>query len=161
MGNNTPKKSRSAETHADLLLMEGLAKHEAALPSMVIGGKLRSSKDIATIVKTRVDASRAAVSNRAAWLASIQTEDETRVQTAALVSGLRKCVLVAFADQVDVLADFGLTPRKERVDTPEAKRVATERAKATRAARHTMGPKQKAAIKGEATGELRGPPLEP
>jgi hypothetical protein len=61
---------------------------------------------------------------------------------------MRQALLVAFADQVDVLADFGLTGRKTRVVTPEEKVTAAAKARATRAARHTMGKRQKAAIKG-------------
>jgi hypothetical protein len=44
---------------------------------------------------------------------------------------------------VDALATFGLTPRKPRVVSPEARVAAAAKAKATRAARHTMGKKQK------------------
>ena len=55
---------------------------------------------------------------------------------------------MAFAGQVDTLADFGLTARAKHVATPEEKLASTDKAKATRAARHTMGSKQKAAIKG-------------
>jgi hypothetical protein len=57
--------------------------------------------------------------------------------------------LVAFAGSIDTLADFALKARKPRTPlTPEQKAAAVAKAEATRAARHTMGPKQKAAIKG-------------
>jgi hypothetical protein len=47
-----------------------------------------------------------------------------------------------------MLAKFGLTPRQRPVTTPEVKVAAAVKAAATRAARHTMGPKEKAKIKG-------------
>jgi hypothetical protein len=56
--------------------------------------------------------------------------------------------LVFFAGQVDALSDFGLTGRKTPVVSPETRVAAANKAKATREARHTMGKKQKAAIKG-------------
>ena len=58
---------------------------------------------------------------------------------------------MAFAGQMDTLADFGLTARAKHVATPEEKIASAAKAKATRAARHTMGSKQKAAIKGTVT----------
>jgi hypothetical protein len=55
-----------------------------------------------------------------------------------------------FAGQIEALGDFGLTARKPRAPVaPAAKAVSVEKAKATRAARHTMGSKQKAKITGE------------
>jgi hypothetical protein len=45
-----------------------------------------------------------------------------------------------------------LTPRKPHVVTPEVKVAAAAKAKATRAARHTMGAQQKAGIKGALDG---------
>jgi hypothetical protein len=50
---------------------------------------------------------------------------------------------VALAGSIDGLADFGLTPRKVRVLTPEKKAIAAAKAKATRAARGTKGSVQK------------------
>ena len=61
---------------------------------------------------------------------------------------MKQGLLVAFGGQLDTLADFGLTARAKHVTTPEEKLAATDKAKATREARHTMGSKQRAAIKG-------------
>jgi hypothetical protein len=55
---------------------------------------------------------------------------------------------VAFGSQLDTLVAFGLTARAKHVATSEEKLAATAKAKATRAARHTMGSRQRAAIKG-------------
>ena len=61
---------------------------------------------------------------------------------------MKQGLLVAFAGQLDTLADFGLTARAKHVATPEEKLASTAKAKATRAARHTMGSRQRAKIKG-------------
>src|SRR5581483_8311817 len=51
------------------------------------------------------------------------------------------------------LADFGLTPKKARTpQTVEAKAAATAKREATRAARNTMGAKQKLKVKGNVVG---------
>jgi hypothetical protein len=48
------------------------------------------------------------------------------------------------------LANYGIAPDKEATPlTPEQVVARAAKAKATREARHTMGPKQKAKIKGQ------------
>ena len=148
MGSNTPKKNRNDETAADQNLIDGLNKHAATIPSIVIGGASITTKDIVATLQSRIDSAKAAPSTRATWQAAVQADRAERDKTKTFVSGLRQALLVAFAGQVDTLADFGLTARKPRVVTPEQKLAAAAKAKATRAARHTMGKKQKAAIKG-------------
>ena len=150
MGSNTPKKTRAATTSADRTLIDGLGKHEAAIPSMVIAGQLLTTKDVVAVVQSRVDACAAAISTKSAWLAALEAEAGRLARTDAFISGVKKCLLVAFDGRSDALADFGLTPRKPRVDSPDMKLAAAAKARATRVARHTMGPRQKKAITGDA-----------
>jgi hypothetical protein len=148
MGSNTPKKNRSAGTIAERTLIEGFQKHAAALPGVVIGGAWRPTGDLTAIVQGRIDVSKEALTARAAWLAALEAERDNHEVSRTMLGLLRQAILVAFHGQIDVLADFGLTPRKARVDPPEAKIASAAKAKATRAARHTMGSRQRAAIKG-------------
>jgi hypothetical protein len=57
-----------------------------------------------------------------------------------------------FGNQADVLADFGLALPKARATKLETKVQAVVKGKATRQARHTMGKKQKASVKGTPNG---------
>jgi hypothetical protein len=148
MGTNTPNTNRTDEMTADQKLIDGLNKHAASIPGIVIAGASATTKDIVVTLQSRVDSAKAVQSSRATWLAAVQADRVLRDKTKTYVSGLRQALLVAFAGQIDVLADFGLTPRKPRVVTPEEKVATAAKAKATRVARHTMGKKQKAAIKG-------------
>ncbi len=151
MGINTPNQNRADEITADQSLIDGLNKHATTIPSIMIGGASVTTKDIVATLQSRVDSAKAAASTRATWLTAVQADRAERDKTKTYVSGLRQALLVAFVGQVDTLADFGLTPRKPRVVSPEEKVAAAAKAKATRAARHTMGKKQKAAIKGTVT----------
>jgi len=72
--------------------------------------------------------------------------EHARTRTAT--AGLRQAMMVAFGAQLDTLADFGLAPRKARVQTPDQKIAATAKAKATREARHTLGKVQRSKITG-------------
>jgi hypothetical protein len=148
MGTNTPNTNRTDEITADQKLIDGLNKHATSIPGIVIAGASATTKDIVVTLQSRVDSARTVQSSRASWLAAVQTDRALRDKTKTYVSGLRQALLVAFAGQIDVLADFGLTPRKPRVVTPEEKVATAAKARATRVARHTMGKKQKAAIKG-------------
>ncbi len=80
----------------------------------------------------------------------MKADRDERAKTKTFVSGFRQTLKVAFDGSIDALSDFALSPRKLHVPTPEQKAKANAKAKATRAARHTMGPKQKLAIKGAA-----------
>src|SRR5450432_1410480 len=143
MGTNTPKKNRIDETNADQTLIDGLKKHEAAIPTVAIAGSTVTTKDIVATLQSRLDSIKAVLSHRASWLAVIQDDRALREKTKTFVAGLKQALLVAFSGQIDTLADFGLTARRVPVATPEQRIAATAKALATRAARHTMGSKQR------------------
>src|SRR5579859_7417548 len=148
MASNTPKKNRTDQITAEQTLVDGFNKHAALIPSMVINGAAQTTKDIVTTLQSRIDSAKAAQSARATWQTAIRTDRTLRNTTKTYVSGVKQGLLVAFAVQLDTLADFGLTARAKHVATPEQKIARAAKAKATRAARHTMGKKQKAEIKG-------------
>jgi hypothetical protein len=137
---------------ADQSLISGLTKHEQSLSSFLVGSTSFKTSDIITALQARIAAANTAQSTRATWLTAVKANANERASTKALVSGVRQQVQVMFAGSVDTLADFGLKPRKVRAaPTPEEKVAAAAKAKATRAARHTMGSKQKKGVKGTVT----------
>ncbi|MDP9001320.1 MAG: hypothetical protein M3O46_14560, partial [Myxococcota bacterium] len=143
--------NRSQQQTDDQSLIDGLKKHEQTLPSLTIAGTSLKTADLIGILQARIDARSAAVSSRASWQTDVKADRDERAKTKTLVSGLRQALQVVFAGSIDGLADFGLKPRKQRVvRTPAQKAAATAKALATRAARHTMGTKQKALVKGTA-----------
>jgi hypothetical protein len=67
-----------------------------------------------------------------------------------------------YGSQPDVLAQFGLQPKKARTPaTVQAKAAAVAKRAATRAARHTMGSVQKKVVKGDVTGVVVVPVTAP
>jgi hypothetical protein len=141
--------NRSQQQSAEQKMIVGLQKHEQTLTSLVIGGTTYKTADIITVVQTLVNSAQTVVSSRATWQANVIADENARTKNKTFMSGLRQSLLVAFSSSVDVLADFGMTPRKTpAARTPEEKAEATAKALATRAARHTLGKKQKAQIKG-------------
>ncbi|HEX3770663.1 MAG TPA: hypothetical protein VHV30_07360, partial [Polyangiaceae bacterium] len=102
-------------------------------------------------LQKRIDASNKTLTSKATWTLAVESEKSTRETTATFVAAVRQGLLLFLAGQTDVLADFGLTARAKPAFTPEELLARAAKAKATRAARHTLGPKQKAAIKGTVT----------
>lgn len=146
------KVNRTTQQAADQKLIDGLKKHEATVPSLVIGGTSIKTTDIIGILQARIDARNAAVATKATWQSGVKADYDERSKTKTVVSGVRQALQVAFVGSIDALADFGLKPRKPAVRTPEQKQAAAAKAKATRAARHTMGSQQKKTVMGNVTG---------
>jgi len=134
-------------------LIAGLQKHSATLPSLMIGGTSYPTDTLVATLQSRLATAAAVASTRATWQTAVQADRDERTKTQTVVSGVRQALHVAFAGSVSALADFGLTPRKPAAPrTPEQKAASVAKAKATRAARNTMGSNQKKAVKGNVTG---------
>jgi hypothetical protein len=140
--------NRMTQQTGDEQLIAGLTKHAGTMPSVLIGGTPRTTAEIISALQSRIAARNASVTARATWLAAVKAALDEGAATKTLVAGVRQALQVAFAGSIEALADFGLSPPKRRSLTPEEKAAATAKAKATRAARNTMGPRQKAKIKG-------------
>ncbi|MGH7272106.1 MAG: hypothetical protein ACREJ3_16875 [Polyangiaceae bacterium] len=152
----TIRKNRSHQQIMDQKLIDGLGKHATAIPLFVIGGASLKAADVALILKERLASAAAVLATKATWQEAVQFDAGKRNQTKKVVAAVRQILAVAFSDSIDILADFGLKPPKVVIVSPDKKIEATAKAKATRAARHTMGRKQKLAITGAAA-----PPLAP
>jgi hypothetical protein len=97
-------------------------------------------------LRTAVDAAKAAT--KAKIVAEVAQTPALRSQMAAFVSYVK----ATFGNSPDVLADFGITPRKARTPLTIGQLAeAAARRAATREARHTMGPKKKQSLKGTIT----------
>jgi hypothetical protein len=149
---NVTSKNRIQRTAADQALMDGINKHPTTIPVIYVGGAAVPATTVVAALQARVDTGKTVVSTRATWRAAVGAERDELAKSASIVAACRQALLLAFAGQVDTLAEFGLTPRKPRVVTPGTQVVAAQKAKATREARHTMGTKQKAKVKGDVTG---------
>jgi hypothetical protein len=152
--------NRSQQQDGDQKLIDGLNKHGQTITSLMIQGASHPTAAIIAVLQERIDSAKTVVLSKATWQADVKADRDERAKTKAFVSGLRQALQVAFAGSIDTLADFGLKPRKARAPrTPEQKAAASAKAKATRAARHTMGSKQKAMVKGAAPQAV--PPTAP
>ena len=144
--------SRLESQTADAKLSAGLIKHAPTLSSFTIAGTVVKTVDVITVLQSRQNTAKAVEPARSVWQAAVAADRNERAQSKALLSGVKQALQVMFAGSTETLADFGLAPRKARVVLPAVKVAAAAKAKATREARHTMGTKQKAQVKGALDG---------
>jgi hypothetical protein len=160
--NHLAKKRVNADATLAGQLIAGTQKHFATIGQLVIAGKTvtpaQATTQLQAIVQSfaDVDAARASLE---AKLAAVHAAAPTR---RVFLDAFVACVRAAFGTSPDVLADFGLKPKKARTPlTVEQKASAAAKRKATRAARHTMGSQQKKTVKGAVTGVVVTPVVAP
>jgi hypothetical protein len=143
-------------------LAAGVQKHFApTMPIVITEGTFTPTQVAAQLQKlatlrSEVDAAKAVLKGALA--------DEKKEEPAlhAFYSAVIAFVRVAYEGSPEILADFGLAPKKVRKSLSGEKQAAAVAKRAsTRAARGTMGPKKKAAIKGNVTGVIVTPITEP
>jgi hypothetical protein len=104
--------------------------------------------ELQSIVNLRTDVDAAKATAKAKLAAETAQMPALRTFMSAYVSFIK----AAYGTSPDALADFGINPKARAQLTVEAKTAAAAKRKATRAARHTMGSKQKLGVKGDVTG---------
>jgi hypothetical protein len=135
------------------LLIAGIAKHFANAPSMAFGSATLTPAQLTTSLQALVDLRAGVEGAKATATAKVAAEKAQAPALIALMGEFVAFVKATFSNSPDVLADFGLQPKKARAPlTVEQKAAAAAKRKATRAARHTQGPKAKLAVKGNVTG---------
>jgi hypothetical protein len=127
----------------------GIDKHLANEPAIALGSAPQSPADIKKHLQASIDAADATQNARAQWVDASGAEVALRDDNVALLAALRSYVLLKFGKaDTATLADFGFSVRKRTPSTVETKAAAAEKSRATRTARHTMGPRQKEKVKG-------------
>ena len=139
---SSPKTNKATRVAKDQKLIDGVQKHYAG-QSLVLSGKSFTAPEAVQLLQERIDAAKTVETVHAALTNAVAAE------TSKYVAALRQLVLATFGTNAEALVDFGIVPRKQ--PTPlktDEMGLRVARAKATRTARHTASPKQKAKIKG-------------
>jgi uncharacterized membrane protein YgcG len=148
---------RQRRITADQQLIAGVQQFLAQLGTLTLGSQKMAPADIVKAIQGRIDASNAAVKAAAALVAALQAEKAELTGTAILVSSLRALVLGMYAPSPEVLAVFGVVPRKRTAPSAATKAAAAAKSLATRKARGTLGKKQKQKIHGNVAAPAPAP----
>jgi len=156
------KTQKSKDAALAKQFIAGIGKHFANAESMAFGSATLTPAELTKRLQKLVDL-RTAV-NDAKATAKAKLADETTQAPAllGLLTEFESFVKVTFSKSPDVLADFGLAPRKVSTPLTAVQKVAAAaKRKATREARQTMGKKQKRAITGNVVDVVVTPVTQP
>jgi hypothetical protein len=132
------------------LIIAGVQK-QYPTGSLLLAGQTLTTSQLVQLIQQDIDASDAADKAHADWISQVQVERNSHQKVDPVLRALRSQVLAQFGDTKDAastLATFGYSPRKVTPVPSDTKADAAAKGRATRAARHTMGKKQKASVKG-------------
>jgi hypothetical protein len=115
----------------------------------LIDGAKYTAAQLVTILQSIVTALLAVPVAKGTYLKAVRSADALLEQYRGVTVQLKQSLQMQAKDNTEALAVYGLTPRKSTgVRTPKVNVAAADKALATRAARHTMGPKKKLQITG-------------
>jgi hypothetical protein len=86
---------------------------------------------------------------KANWKDALNAMNDAKAAVVPILGAYHSYIVNRFGNAPSTLEDFGIAPPKVRTPlSAEQKAVAVAKRKATRAIRHTLGPKQKKNVKG-------------
>jgi hypothetical protein len=142
-------------------LVAGSKEHFSTVSSLTFGNRTFTPAQIEASLQTLIDLRTAVDTARSATKANLVAEAAQTPSLRSLMAAFVAFVKVTFGNSPDTLASFGLKPRKTPVPlTIDQLAAAAAKRAATRAARHTMGTKQKQKVKGTIT-TIVTPPMAP
>lgn len=132
-------------------LITGLEKKPpGGQTSLVVHGTSITVTDLVIELKGYAGAYRAVEDTNTEYQRALAARDAVEVQAKGRHDAVRAAIKGALGKSNPDLPIYGLTPdREHRPLTVEEEALKVAKAKATRAARHTMGKRQKEAVKGQ------------
>jgi hypothetical protein len=127
----------------------GVRKHLSGTTTIVLGGTPTTPADVIATLTGVIDGIDAAVAAEKAFHDAVATQHTVIAKGNALLKALKMLVHNQLGSTEGVLGDFGFTSPKRQTPSEATKAAAVAKREATRKARHTMGKRQKASVKGE------------
>ncbi len=138
-------------------LIAGTQKHPPSGP-LTLGGTSFTEATLVQALQGLSDALAQVDAAKANWKDALTRLSGVKATALPLLRAYEGWVIATSGNAPALLADYGMTPRKVPVPlTSDQSVVAATKRAATRAARHTMGSKQKKAVKGPVTGVVMTP----
>jgi hypothetical protein len=158
----TNTKGSNKEAALAVQLAAGTQKHLSTLTNVIIGSGTFTPAQVETQLQAFATLSTDVLAARAAVKAKVADQVAQTPALRAFYIAFIAYVRAAFGNSPDVLADFGLQPKKVAAPlTVTQKAAAAAKRAATREARGTKGPKAKLAVTGNVTGVTVTPVTAP
>jgi len=154
--------SKATETAQATQLIAGFQKHLAGVTSLTLASMAYTPAQITAALQLLVALHAAVDTAKSVVQAKLAAEKTQAPPLRSLMAALVAYVKVTYSASPDVLADFGIAPKKAATPlTTEEKVVAVARRVSTRSARGTTGKKAKQAIKGDVVNVILTPVKAP
>jgi hypothetical protein len=127
----------------------GIRKHFASAPTIALGGTPTPPNDAIAALQGSIDAVDAASASAHAFHVAVAAQHAAIAKGSGLLTDLKTLVKSQLGSSEGVLGDFGFTSPNRQTPDQATKAAAVAKRAATRAARHTMGKRQKLAVKGD------------
>jgi hypothetical protein len=146
---STQKLTKASEVARATQLVAGIVKHLANVPSITLASAAYTPAQITAALQLLVTLLGDVATAKSVVTAKLAAEKAQAPTVRSLMSAFVSYVKVSFSKSPDVLADFGLTPKKAATpQTAEQKVVAVAKRASTRKARGTTSKKAKQAVTG-------------
>jgi len=139
-------------------VVTGIQKHLGSVPTVVLLGVTYAPADLVKLFQSFAAAIAAVTAAKTQYHAAVLAEQALSKTVQAVYLALEQFVRNQFGQAPDIIGDFGYTPKKTPVKSPETLVQAAEKARATRVARHTLGKNQKKDITGASPAPAVPPP---
>jgi len=154
--------SKQSQVVLAMNLVAGTQKHLVTVTQVTFAGNSYTPAQVVAQIQALITIRQGVNALRAALKTKVDDAKSKTPPMEVFLDDYIDFVRATFAKQADVLADFGLAPK--RVPTPrnaEEQAAANAKSKATRQARGTVGKNKKLAIKGNVTGVVVIPVTAP
>ncbi len=141
------KKNKATRQNASRKIVSGIRKH--LTESVTLVGVTYTPSKLAKMFQDGIDVADATDAASKAWHAAVATEKENTQALSGVQTSLRDHVSATYGASSTEFADFGFAPKAVRVVTADTKAEAVKKRAATRAARRTMGSRQRLEVTGE------------
>jgi hypothetical protein len=150
---SSTKSTSKATVLAQLqMLVSGLQK-QFPNGNFTLGNTAYTTVTLVAALMSLINAINAVTAAQASAKVAVAALRATSAQVGPIVLALKRNLLATFGNAADILALFGLEPRKAPAPrTVEEKAASKAKADATRKARGTTSKKQKLAVTGNVTG---------
>jgi hypothetical protein len=137
------KRSKEARRQTLAQTITGLGKRFQPSQSVMLEGETYLVSDLQALLQEELDAMRGVDEATNLRTFRVRRERELRARNKPILLAIGSLVRVLHGQNLGVLGDFNLEPRKKGKKTIEVKAGAAEKARETRKLRNTMGSRQR------------------
>jgi hypothetical protein len=140
------KQNKTDRTQRNRTMIAGVQKHNG--PTVIVDGVTYAPADIAKALQGSIDATDATAAASGAFHQAVVAERAANAKGDGVYGALKSTLGTQYKSQPAVLAEYGIVLSSKQVPDAGTAAAAVEKRAATRAARHTLGPRQKQVVTG-------------